>query len=508
MSSEPSQQEVDSIQHFFNQKKIGDAIKICEKLITKYPESYVAWNLLGVCTSRVGDRTKAKKALIKSTQINPNYAEAHCNLGSLAMTQGDLDAALSSFKTAVGIRPSYREALINMSIVLKKKGNLVEAIRAQKQAIQLSSNTIKKQALPIKSIKFQKFQHLDSVYTRLDAPRAAKLTKLIKPERGFSLEFDPNSELQPINVHIKNASILGQSNIILNERYEFALEKIVFNENNADKILNLNEEPFFDFINSRYYFTDEISIKKGIFLGTHWNFGHWIFNHIMRLFFINQDIWKYSNIIVSDSLNENYTSVLISMGIPTENIIRVKTSQILHVEDLLIPQMPWVQLGKSLYMAKQCLPWMRKQLGVNENTNTNENKKVFITRENEKHRRVTNEQELYQIAQGFGFDLVDIGRLSTKEQLILGQKTSHLISPMGANSTFFLYTRNNAKMLELSLPLWQMNIMGAFAKASSLEYTALIGTEIESETASILEQDFHIDPLKFTNELHKLMDYS
>ena len=38
-----------------------------------------------------------------------------------------------------------------------------------------------------------------------------------------------------------------------------------------------------------YKFYDEISVKRAIFLGSHWNFGHWIFNHIARLYFVRCD---------------------------------------------------------------------------------------------------------------------------------------------------------------------------------------------------------------------------
>ena len=97
MKTEPTQQEINSIQKFFNQGKLDDAILSAERLIAKYPESYVVWNLLAVCASRAKDRTKVAKSLEKAIQINPNYPEAHYNLGALAMTEGDLKAALFSF---------------------------------------------------------------------------------------------------------------------------------------------------------------------------------------------------------------------------------------------------------------------------------------------------------------------------------------------------------------------------------------------------------------------------
>ena len=539
MTTQPPQKEIDLLVEFLNQKKLDTVIQKAEQLIIEYPDAYVIWSILGASAAQTGDRIKARRAFEKAIQINPDYFQSHNNFGTFLKNEGDLkgavtafqktvllqpqnanaqnnlgvalkglgdlDAALTAFKAAVLLKSNYADAYFNMAIILKSQSKLAEAIMAQKKAISLMPDYQKNQDLPLKVISIQKVEPAKFTYSALASPQDTKLTSLAFPKNGYSLEWAAKADRLPVNYHIKNAKVLGQSNIILNNKSKFALENIAFNKVNPDKILDLNEEPFFDFTKQEYYFTEEISIRHAVFIGSHWNFGHWIFNHLARIFFMDEGAWKTSKLIVSASLNNNYADTLVEIGVPTENIIRVKTSQILKVENLLIPQMPWISFEGVLFAAQDLFPWLRKKFNVNVNTGGNKDKKVFITRANAKHRRVTNEKELFEIAQDFGFILTDIGSLSIPEQLFLGRETSHIISPMGANSSFFLFARDNAKMLELAFPMRRMNVMGAFAQASSIKYRQIIGREQVNNSIHALDYDYFIDPLKFREELQLLL---
>ena len=539
MITQPPQNEIDLLIQLLEQKKLDAVIKKVDNLITEYPDSHVIWSILGASAAQMGDPIKATKAFEKSIQIKPGYAMGHNNLGILLLKEGDLqgavkafkktillqpqnatahnnlgialkglgylEAALIAFKEAVLLRTNYSDAYVNMAIILESQGKLVEAVLAQKKAISLTPDDRQLQDLPIKTIGFQKVEPAVSIYTALFSSRDTKLTPLSFSKDEYSLQWSAGTDRLPINYRIKNAKILGQSNIILNNKSQFALENIAFNANNHDKILNIDEEPFFDFSQKKYYFTEEISIRNAVFIGSHWNFGHWIFNHLARIFFMDEDTWKTSKLIISASLNDNYADTLLEIGVPTENIIRVKSSQILNVGDLLIPQMPWMSSKSVLFAPRDLFPWLRKKFNVNDNTNYNNNKKIFITRANTKHRRVSNEKELFDIAQKAGFILIDIGSLSIKEQLFLGRETSHIISPIGANSSFFLFAQDNAKMLELSSPGSRMNVMGAFAQASSIKYKQIIGKPLVRDSFEELDDDYSIDPVRFQKELRLLL---
>ncbi|HBH73456.1 MAG TPA: hypothetical protein DDY43_08430, partial [Synechococcales bacterium UBA10510] len=73
-------------------------------------------------------------------QLKPNYPEAHNNLGNALKEQGDLDAAIASYKTALQLKPNYPEAYNNLGITLKEQGDLAAAIASYNTALQLNSN--------------------------------------------------------------------------------------------------------------------------------------------------------------------------------------------------------------------------------------------------------------------------------------------------------------------------------------------------------------------------------
>jgi len=539
MKPQPPRNEIDILFQLFEQKKLDTVIQKAEELITEYPEAHVVWSVLGASADQMGNKAKAREAFEKSIQIMPGYAKGHNNLGIFLLKEGDLqgalrafqktallqpnhayshnnlgvvlrslgklDEALAAFKTAVMLNSDYADAYVNMAITLKSQGKLVESTMAQKKAISLMPSYVNNQNLPMKAIDFQQVEYSELAYSALPTPRNTKLNQLVVAKDVYALEMAVDVHRLPINYRIKNAKVLGQSNIILNNKLQFSLENIVFNRKNNDKIFNTSELPFFDFKENKYYFTEEISIKHAVFIGSHWNFGHWMFNHLARLFFMDENAWKTTKLIVSASLNNSYADTLKEIGVPAKNIIKVKSCQILKVEDLLIPQMPWVSFEGSIFITRDLFPWLREKLNVNLNTTGIKNKKIFITRASAKHRRVINEKELFEIAQDFGFILTDIGSLSIKQQLLLGKETSHIISPMGANSSFFLFAQEHAKMLEMSTPGSKMNVMGAFAHASSIQYRQIIGKAVAKDSISKLDYDYVVDPLKFSKELQILM---
>ena len=58
--------------------------------------------------------------------------------------------------------------------------------------------------------------------------------------------------------------------------------------------------------------------------------------------------------------------------------------------------------------------------------------------------------------------MLDIGTLNIKEQFELGRQTSCLVTPLGANSNFFLNLPTGANVIELAPPMDSMNVTGPF----------------------------------------------
>ena len=70
-------------------------------------------------------------------QINPDYAEAHNNLGTALLQKGRWMKRLSHYQKALQIKPDYAEAHDNLGIALRQKGRVEEAIAQFQAALQI-----------------------------------------------------------------------------------------------------------------------------------------------------------------------------------------------------------------------------------------------------------------------------------------------------------------------------------------------------------------------------------
>ncbi|MFH1493824.1 MAG: tetratricopeptide repeat protein [Pseudomonadota bacterium] len=76
-------------------------------LVKQYPNSGFAWNVLGVSLQALGK--DALPALRKATELLPNDAGAHSNLGNALRDLGQLDDAMASYRRALEIKPDLIE---------------------------------------------------------------------------------------------------------------------------------------------------------------------------------------------------------------------------------------------------------------------------------------------------------------------------------------------------------------------------------------------------------------
>ena len=138
--------------------------------------------------------------------------------------------------------------------------------------------------------------------------------------------------------------------------------------------------------------------------------------------------------------------------------------------------MPWHSISEfGTWWAPGVFGELRQKLRLDSSSLTDAKRKIFLSRKNTRWRRLINEDELYEGLKPLGFEIIDIGTLSIKQQFELGQQTSCLITPLGANSNFFLNLPSGANVIELAPPMENMNVTGPFATASGLNYKQIVG---------------------------------
>ena len=74
-------------------------------------------------------------------EINPNYADAHNNLGNALFQTGHPDEAIAQFKMALEITPDKISTLKNLAIAYVRMGKLTDAIPLVEKALALAKSS-------------------------------------------------------------------------------------------------------------------------------------------------------------------------------------------------------------------------------------------------------------------------------------------------------------------------------------------------------------------------------
>jgi tetratricopeptide (TPR) repeat protein len=85
---------------------------------------------------------KAIAYLETAIQIEPSYADAHCNLGSAYLHQGRSQDAILAYKEAIDIDPNFPQPYLNLGIHLSNIGKIAEAIACLESAIALEPQSL------------------------------------------------------------------------------------------------------------------------------------------------------------------------------------------------------------------------------------------------------------------------------------------------------------------------------------------------------------------------------
>ncbi len=89
---------------------------------------------------RPGEREQAAVAYLKCLELEPGFASAAINLGTLHYHRGEFSEAEGYYRRALEIHPDYALAFFDLGNVLDETNRPAEAIAAYSQAVRLSAN--------------------------------------------------------------------------------------------------------------------------------------------------------------------------------------------------------------------------------------------------------------------------------------------------------------------------------------------------------------------------------
>ena len=133
----PPQDQLDALVELYNKGQLSAAVDKAQLLVLDFPSSFLLWNILGAANAGLRRLPEAEVGFRKAAELNPNYADAHSNLGATLQDQGKLEGAIEAYQRALKIKPDHADAHYNMGNVLKDQGKRDEAIESYQLALKI-----------------------------------------------------------------------------------------------------------------------------------------------------------------------------------------------------------------------------------------------------------------------------------------------------------------------------------------------------------------------------------
>jgi len=168
------------IDNFSNGKKKAAIIEI-EKLIKDYPLVPLLFNVSGTFYNSNGQLEIAVTKFEQALTLNPDYAEAHYNLGVTLRELDKIEEAIKCYKNAIGIKNAYPNAHYNLGNALLSLEQYDSAIKHFESAIAFNPKLAKA------------YNNLGLVYKRLgkdqEAGKKFDEALIIKPNYAEAANF-------------------------------------------------------------------------------------------------------------------------------------------------------------------------------------------------------------------------------------------------------------------------------------------------------------------------------
>ncbi|MAW92863.1 MAG: hypothetical protein CMA32_00005 [Euryarchaeota archaeon] len=135
-----AQRKWDALVALYNQGQFHEIVTQTTALLKQFPQAIILHNIQGAANTGLHLFEAAIESYQRAILIDPEYFEAHSNIGNALRQSGNLIAAIESYNRAIKINPNFAEAHDNLSQALLENGEPLEAIKSSKRSIEINPN--------------------------------------------------------------------------------------------------------------------------------------------------------------------------------------------------------------------------------------------------------------------------------------------------------------------------------------------------------------------------------
>ncbi|WP_158809682.1 DUF563 domain-containing protein [Beijerinckia sp. L45] len=327
----------------------------------------------------------------------------------------------------------------------------------------------------------------------LDAIDGEEQRGEIAPPPAFVAEFDDAFVRGPGYITIGNAiisdcliNLMGSSNLrdCFDIQYNLNNELIASIEfNSAKQVLN----------------GEFVLLKQNADV----NYGHWLIEGLTRMQLLEgYDISSLQFILngdASESLKQIYVDGLALLGVRKEQILFLG-SEIVQAKKLIYPSpitiQPWVK-------APICMPFLRKFTEFDETKYGDAPKLIYVTRASIGRRNLTNEAEIIETVQNYGFIVIKPESLCFYDQIKIFSKAEIVIGNLGGGLSNIVFCPDGLTLLALTTQYMLDDFFWDIVSQKNGKYLSLHGRAVEPSLG--MQSDFMVDHDEFVGIFAKIM---
>ena len=188
------------------------------------------------------------------------------------------------------------------------------------------------------------------------------------------------------------------------------------------------------------------------------NYFHWMIDVLPKLYLLEQSSisWEKIDYWVFNTLQFSFCQETLSrLRIPQNRIVEISGETHLQAKNLICTSSPSITNDGRVPISRWIINFLRDQFLLNSCSDAfrvDPPKRIWISRMDSSRRSISNEQEVIDFLEPFGFISVKLSSLSVLEQATLFNQSEVVIAPHGAGLTNLVFCKPGTKVIEIFLP--------------------------------------------------------
>lgn len=307
------------------------------------------------------------------------------------------------------------------------------------------------------------------------------------------------ARIPPFVARIDRGSVLGLSFLPATADWRSCLNFLVHNPANTKKIVGYEGADTLPIIaNGRLLtcFDGADEYDQGVLIGNFDNFGHWLWNHLARLALVaSLPGLGGVPLVVGENITANQLESLVLMGYGESSLIRLRKGRLARFNRLWAPMMPFCAYNSWVYLAPGVVAFLRQKLGIGESpAPAARRRRLYLTRQSARWRRVLNERAVLDFLAGWGFECIDPATLSIRQQIEVAAGAEVVMGAFGAGMNLLLFAPGDAAIIELKTQAGVMDMNPVLTRQTGQRYLAVQATPISAPNIAALDYDMTVTP--------------